>query len=60
MIPTVGKLYLYFYPSDEVKFVPGPFYLGKWGYVINVYAVCWTLFETGCVSIQDFYQKFMC
>ncbi|KAF8314483.1 APC amino acid permease [Clavulina sp. PMI_390] len=53
MIPTIGKLYLYFYPSEHVKFVPGPFYLGKWGYVINVYAILWTLFETGILIMPQ-------
>lgn len=40
-IPTIGKLYLYFFPSSEVQFKPGPFNLGKFGYVVNFYAIAW-------------------
>lgn len=55
MIPTIGKLYLYLVPSDTVQFVPGPFYLGKIGYAINVYAIIWTLFETGILIMPQLY-----
>jgi len=53
MIPSAGKLYLYFYPSPEVAFHPGPFFLGKWGYWINIYAIAWTLFETGILIMPQ-------
>lgn len=55
MIPTAGKLYLYLFPSDTVQFTPGPFYLGKLGYWINVYAIMWTLFETGILIMPQLY-----
>jgi hypothetical protein len=41
---------LYFFPFTEerddvgkttAKFKPGPFFLGKWGYAVNAYAVMW-------------------
>ena len=50
-IPTIGKLYLFFFPSPDVQFTPGPFFLGKWGYAINAYAICWTMLETGVLII---------
>lgn len=52
-IPTAGKLYLYFYPSPEVAFKPGPFNLGKWGYAINVYAIAWYAQSIVVMALSD-------
>ncbi|KAF8512146.1 amino acid/polyamine transporter I [Hysterangium stoloniferum] len=38
-IPIIGKLYIYWNKDSDVKFRPGPFYMGKLGYVVNMYAV---------------------
>ncbi|KZT40899.1 amino acid transporter [Sistotremastrum suecicum HHB10207 ss-3] len=53
MIPVAAKLWIYFNPESDVKFEPGPFYMGRWGYLVNLYAVTWTLFETGILVMPQ-------
>ncbi|EPQ52255.1 APC amino acid permease [Gloeophyllum trabeum ATCC 11539] len=53
-IPIVAKLYIRLFDTDT-EFTPGPFYLGKWGYAVNVYAVVWTLLETGILIMPQVY-----
>jgi len=55
IVPTAGKLYGYLSGSCEIHFRPGPFYLGRWGYAINAYAIAWTLFETGILVMPQVY-----
>ncbi|KAF8336463.1 amino acid/polyamine transporter I [Cantharellus anzutake] len=55
IIPTAGKLYGYLSGSCEIRFQPGPFYLGRWGYAINAYAILWTIFETGILIMPQVY-----
>ena len=40
-IPVVAKLCLWVQKNPSVKFEPGPFYMGKIGYFVNIYAVLW-------------------
>ncbi|TFK49035.1 APC amino acid permease [Heliocybe sulcata] len=53
-IPIVAKLYIRFFDTDT-KFTPGPFFLGKWGYAVNLYAVLWTALETGILIMPQVY-----
>lgn len=40
---------------SEVRFKPGPFYMGKWGYIVNVIMVVWTLFEVTILCFPETY-----
>lgn len=42
-------------PDRGVTFKPGPFYLGKWGYLVNAYAVTWTCLETVILCMPQLY-----
>jgi len=53
-IPVVAKLYIWLFKTDT-EFTPGPFYMGKWGYAVNVYAVLWTALETGILIMPQIY-----
>jgi len=55
IVPTAGKLYGYLSGSNEIHFRPGPFFLGRWGYAVNAYAIAWTLFETGILVMPQVY-----
>ncbi|KAI5454540.1 polyamine transporter tpo5 [Naganishia albida] len=43
VIPVVCRRWYSTHP--EVKFRPGPFYMGNWGLYINIIMVSWTFFE---------------
>lgn len=43
VIPVVCRRWYSSHP--EVKFQPGPFYMGSWGLYINIIMVSWTVFE---------------
>jgi len=53
MIPIVAKICIHWQPNVDVKFKPGPFYMGKFGYAVNIYAVIWTLIETGVLIMPQ-------
>ncbi|KIR28093.1 amino acid permease [Cryptococcus deuterogattii 99/473] len=40
---------------SEVRFKPGPFYMGKWGYIVNVIMVTWTFFEVTILCFPETY-----
>ncbi|KDQ58795.1 hypothetical protein JAAARDRAFT_193315 [Jaapia argillacea MUCL 33604] len=54
-IPVLAKLAIWLMDHSETKFTPGPFYLGKWGYAINAYALIWTALETGILIMPQVY-----
>jgi len=53
MIPILGKLYISWNRGADVKFRPGPFNMGKFGYFVNIYAVVWTLIETSVLIMPQ-------
>ncbi|KAH8116138.1 amino acid/polyamine transporter I [Phellopilus nigrolimitatus] len=53
MIPIIAKVCIAVQNDASVEFVPGPFYMGKWGYAVNVYAILWTLLETGILIMPQ-------
>ncbi|THH08403.1 hypothetical protein EW145_g2731 [Phellinidium pouzarii] len=53
MIPITAKAYIFLRRDGDVNFTPGPFYMGKWGYIINVYAILWTCLETGVLIMPQ-------
>ncbi|ODN76623.1 hypothetical protein L202_05271 [Cryptococcus amylolentus CBS 6039] len=53
IIPVICRRVFEGHP--EVQFKPGPFYMGKWGYLVNIIMVLWTLFE---VTILCFPETF--
>ncbi|KAF8523466.1 amino acid/polyamine transporter I [Hysterangium stoloniferum] len=52
-IPILGKLLIHYQSNPDTEFKPGPFYLGKWGYYVNMYAIAWTIFETGILIMPQ-------
>jgi len=40
-IPIIAKICIHWQKDLDVKFTPGPFYMGKFGYAVNIYAVAW-------------------
>lgn len=40
-IPIVAKVCIWLQKDSDVKFTPGPFSMGKWGYAVNIYAILW-------------------
>ncbi|KZS91098.1 amino acid permease [Sistotremastrum niveocremeum HHB9708] len=53
MIPVSAKLWIWLTKSEEVKFRPGPFNMGTFGYFVNLYAFVWTLLETGVLIMPQ-------
>ncbi|KAL5514455.1 hypothetical protein ACEPAG_2543 [Sanghuangporus baumii] len=53
MIPVIAKLCIWIQKNPSVTFEPGPFHMGKIGYFVNVYAVLWTLLETGILIMPQ-------
>ncbi|KIJ23281.1 hypothetical protein M422DRAFT_74895 [Sphaerobolus stellatus SS14] len=53
MIPIIAKLYIHWKNDPEMQFQAGPFYMGRMGYLVNVYAVIWTIFETGILIMPQ-------
>lgn len=41
-IPIIAKVCIRYQSKPDVIFKPGPFYMGKWGYLINAYAILWS------------------
>jgi len=52
MIPILAKLWISVTNTD-VKFQPGPFSLGRWSVAINIYAIVWTILETGVLVMPQ-------
>jgi len=52
-IPIFGKILIHYQSNPDTKFKPGPFYMGKWGYYVNMYAIAWTIFETGILIMPQ-------
>ncbi|KZS91121.1 amino acid permease [Sistotremastrum niveocremeum HHB9708] len=52
-IPVVFKLFIHYTNRQDVKFKPGPFNMGRWGYFVNIYALAWTLLETGVLIMPQ-------
>ncbi|KAI5120886.1 hypothetical protein M0805_002986 [Coniferiporia weirii] len=53
MIPIVAKVCNSLQKDASVGFAPGPFFMGKWGFVVNVYAILWTCLETGILIMPQ-------
>ncbi|THH08402.1 hypothetical protein EW145_g2730 [Phellinidium pouzarii] len=53
MIPVIAKVCISLQKRPSVKFIPGPFSLGKWSIAINVYAILWTCLETGVLIMPQ-------
>jgi len=52
MVPIIAKLWISVTNTD-VKFQPGPFSLGRWSAAVNIYAIAWTLLETGVLVMPQ-------
>jgi len=55
MIPIVAKVCIAYQKDPGVAFTPGPFYMGKWGYLVNIYAIIWTCLETGVLIMPQLF-----
>ncbi|KAL5498787.1 TPO5_1 [Sanghuangporus vaninii] len=53
VIPIIAKVYISFQKNPEQRFVPGPFYTGRWSVIINLYAIVWTILETGILIMPQ-------
>nr|XP_031858496.1 uncharacterized protein CI109_006141 [Kwoniella shandongensis]KAA5525568.1 hypothetical protein CI109_006141 [Kwoniella shandongensis] len=53
LIPVVSRRI--FDGHSEVKFSPGPFFMGRWGYAVNVIMFFWTLFEVTILAFPATY-----
>ncbi|KAJ9105922.1 hypothetical protein QFC20_004160 [Naganishia adeliensis] len=53
VIPVVCRRWFSNHP--EVKFRPGPFYMGSWGLYVNIIMVSWTIFECIILAFPTIY-----
>ncbi|KAI5120887.1 hypothetical protein M0805_002987 [Coniferiporia weirii] len=53
IIPVVAKVCISFQKDPDIRFTPGPFYMGRWSIIVNIYAITWTCLESGVLIMPQ-------